>query len=274
VRLICLAALANAAFAMPLLAQTATDVPSCYTDPRIALVPAAPKRELFVVIDETTPLDAAMRDAVTATIHRLVTPGNAFTIVGFSAFGSGRAVKVEASGVIETGVPPQQRGNISVPALRGLDTCLAAQARFAQGKAQTAVATVMARQSNALAHSDIMASLREIAPRIATSAAPHRVVLLVSDMIENSSTTSFYKSKTLRLIKPEAELATASSHQLIGNFGNARVFVLGAGTLPDAAAYRDVAAMDALQAFWQGYFDRAHAILVEFGRPNLLRPVN
>jgi hypothetical protein len=55
--------------------------------------------------------------------------------------------------------------------------------------------------------------------------------------------------------------------------------VLGAGLLAEDAKqtkgiYRDPKTMGALQQFWQGYFEKSNAKLIEFGQPALLNPIN
>ena len=69
--------------------------------------------------------------------------------------------------------------------------------------------------------------------------------------------------------------------RMIGDFGNARVFVLGAGLLQenaggknkDSGVYRNPKTVSLLRQFWETYFTASHAKLVEFGAPALLSPV-
>ena len=51
---------------------------------------APPQTELFVIIDETTPLDRKLQDLVRENVGRLVVPSAAYVVASFSAFSQGR----------------------------------------------------------------------------------------------------------------------------------------------------------------------------------------
>lgn len=97
-------------------------------------------------------------------------------------------------------------------------------------------------------------------------------------MLENSSVTSFYANQAVRQINADKELKLVADNQLYGDFGGARVYVIGAGLLAEDAKhpkgiYRSTQTMQALSKFWTGYFQKSNAELVEFGQPALLNPI-
>lgn len=126
-----------------------------------------------------------------------------------------------------------------------------------------------------------MGSLKELASRVRESKAANKIVFVVSDMLENSSISSFYSNRNVLMLDVNAEIKRAEGAQQIGDFGNARVFVLGAGLIQEAAGsnsrdsgiYRDPKTMAKLHDFWNQYFSLSKAKLVEFGAPALLRPI-
>jgi hypothetical protein len=81
----------------------------------------------------------------------------------------------------------------------------------------------------------------------------------------------------VRRIDPQAEMKKATAAGLIGDFGGARVYVVGAGLLTGDAklknVYRDPQTMSALKQFWTLYFKQSNASIGEFGEPALLGPV-
>src|SRR5439155_15106927 len=100
-----------------------------------------------------------------------------------------------------------------------------------------AVQTTLEQSTSSLKRSEIISSLAEISRVVKSSTAEKRAVLVVSDMIEHSSVTSFYGGgNSLRHIDPVKELKTAETRGLIGNFDGAAIYVLGAGILPPAPA--------------------------------------
>lgn len=247
-------------------------VPSCYKAIPTGLVPAAPAREVFVLIDQTTPLPPEIKTAVDDSVRRLVKPGTRFTIASFSAFSQGRATTVLSSGTVETGIPPQQRGDVSVPLLRKIDQCLAQQESYANRSALGTVGKAIAGASSDLAKSDVLASLSQLSARVAASKSRDKIVIIVSDMIENSGVTTFYAKRTLRRIDPQVELDKVGKAGVVGNFGGARVYVIGGALLPDNG-YRAEPELKALEKFWDAWLRGSKAKLVEFGRPNLVNPV-
>ena len=65
---------------------------------------------------------------------------------------------------------------------------------------------------------------------------------------------------------------------MLGDFAGARVYVIGAGVMPEGdtkkgGVYRDPKTMDALAKFWALYFKASNADLAGFGQPALLNPV-
>jgi hypothetical protein len=134
------------------------------------------------------------------------------------------------------------------------------QTAFAKKSLLTSLSQVEAGATNDLAKSDILAALKDMGDKIRTSPASDKIFFLASDMLENSSVSSFYSRNAVRKIDPAAELKKAEAAGLIADFGGARVYVLGAGLLTEdakkAQVYRDPQTMAALKQFWRSYFMR------------------
>lgn len=270
------AALAPAAWA-----GNGNDIPSCYAASKLKIAVPAPKSEIFVIIDETTPLDQSLQNLVRENAGRLIQPGSAFVIASFSSFSQGRYLEVKSAGTLEAPIDAAPREDISVKVLRGFDACMAGQANFGRQSAAAAINKALTAGSPDLAKSDIMAGLRELSARVKQSPARDKIVFLVSDMLEHSTVSSFYATKNVRVIEPAVELKKAKEAQVVGDFGGARVFVLGAGLVQenaggknkDSGVYRSPKSMGLLRQFWESYFDASHAKLVEFGAPALISPI-
>ena len=262
-------------------AGVANDIPSCYTANKMKVPVPATETEVFILIDQTTPLDAGLQDSVRENVGRLVKAGSAFVVASFSSFGQGRYLEVLSAGTLEGTIDAKSRDDISVKVLRNFDACMAGQADFGRKAAAVALNKALSGTSTEFAKSDVMGSLKELSSRIKQSTARDKIVFLVSDMLENSGISSFYASKNVRAIDPAVELKKAQEAQVVGDFGGARVYVLGAGLVQDNAGgkntdsgvYRNPKAMAALRQFWDAYFEASHAKLAEFGAPALLSPV-
>jgi hypothetical protein len=269
------AALAAAMLLAPIGAHAGTldEVPSCYAAAHIQ--PADGRgytRLLYVLIDQTVAWNRPIESSIMDNLNHNVTPGTKFVIAQFSAFAQGRYLDVLHTGIIEAPLPATQVGRTPITDAKLLNQCLADQLPFAVKMADDATVGALAGSSGSLGNSDILSALKQVSGAIAADPAPDKALLLASDGLENSSVTSFYHHGQIRSIDPAHELARVQAAGLIGDFGGAQVYVIG-GALPPPgqAPYESTSLLQHLTSFWEGYFQAAHATLVEFGTPALVR---
>ncbi len=258
-------------------AGTDNDIPSCYAQEKMT-PPKEPWTELFVLVDQTTLLDDNLKHAILENTGRNIKPGTAYVLGSFSSFGQGHYVDVITAGRLEQPVESKARDAISVRKLRSLDDCLERQRLYASQAISAGFAKAFGGSSSDIVKSDVMASLKAFSTRIRNSNAARKIVLIASDMLENSSVSSFYSKQAVRQIDPAKELAIAEENSLFGDFGSAEIYVIGTGLLAEDAktrkgVYRSPQTMNALFKFWQGWFERSHAKLIELGQPSLLNPI-
>lgn len=259
-------------------AGNADAIPTCYNG-KIPAQKVATDTEIFVVIDQTTLFDNGLKQSIADNVRSFLKPGNAFSVTQFSAFTQGHYTNVLVSGKLDPELAKIARDDVSKPVLSKFDQCMAAQPRSAGQLVGGAMKAAFSDSSGDIAKSDVFASLKDISGKVRQSSAQHKVVLLASDMLENSSITSFYAQHAVRQINPEKELKLVADNQLFGDFGGARVFVIGAGLLVEDArhpkgVYRSTQTMQALSRFWAGYFQKSNAELAEFGQPALLNLIH
>lgn len=264
------------------LALTATaranDVPSCYAANKMDTAAPAPQRSVFLLIDETTLLSPGLQAAAWQAIAPQIVAGTELTVVRFSAFSQSRYTSTVFSGALEQGVPDSARHAISVKKLRQFDECLAGQRNFVVKKMQTAMAQGFASASGELAKSDVIAAMADVSVSVRAAGAPEKLVLVISDMLENSTISSFYERNGMRNIDPAAEMARVRKASMLGDFAHARIWVMGAGLIASdtngtKAVYRDPIRLKALQGFWTDYFAQSQGKLVDFGTPELKQSI-
>ncbi len=273
----------NAAFlaALPLCnlpALAATNaIASCYEIKLTA--PALPlAKELFVLVDQTTLLDDQLRQSVAEQVRPFLSKGNGFSVLVFSAFTQGKYTQLLTSGQLDHAMPNVLRSDVSKPVLAKFDQCMTRQTGLAGQAVGSALRSAFEGSSGEISKSDVLASLKDISGKVRQSKATEKVVLLVSDMLENSSVSSFYANQSVRKIDPAKEMKLVLDNDLIADFAGARVYVLGAGLLSEdakkkKAAYRDPKTMLALANFWKSYLEKSNAQLIEFGQPALLNQI-
>jgi hypothetical protein len=248
-------------------------IPSCYDQLR-DYAPRTVLGDLTVIIDQTTSMDTRLRQIVRDTVDRLIRPGTTVSIATFSAYLQGRYLDVLVSGLVEPPIATQQRDFVPKRELREADQCLNDQLAFARRLAAKTLDVAFSASDPNIARSDILVALSDLSRRVGESRVNGKMVIVVSDMLENSSITNFYRAGELRAIDPGAELHKVAVSGIRADFRGARVFVIGAGggsrTPAHGRAYRDPRAMLALEDFWRRWFAISHADLVEFGKPTPL----
>lgn len=257
-------------------------VPSCYAaNPKIGQKSPAPQRWLYLVIDQTVMLDGNLKQSLADIVKHNLQPGMGFSVFSFSAFSQGRYMEHLATGILETTIADKKvRDDISVPALQKFDACMKGQYNYGLKLALDSVGKALQASSADLAKSDVVSSLTEISHLVKENPVENKQILLVSDMLENSTISSFYAKNAVRKVDAEKELKTVEANHLLGDFAGAGVYVMGAGMMPEQkdakgknVQYRDPKMLAALKQFWEGYFSRSNAKLEEFGAPELLSPI-
>lgn len=251
-------------------------IPTCYNE-NIPAKNGATNVELFVIVDQTTYFDGNLKQSIADNIRPFLKPGNAFSVTEFSAFIQGHYTEVLVSGRMDSILDNDARDDTGKPSLSKFDNCMGNQAKLARQVVGNALKISFG--SDVKIHkSDILASLKDISSKVRQSTAKNKVVLIASDMLENSSISSFYTKQAVRQINVDYELKLVADSNLFGDFGGASIYVIGAGLIADDSKstngiYRSQQVMRSLSTFWKTWFQQSNAELVEFGQPALLNPV-
>ena len=244
----------------------------CYSAVKLEAESPAPERAVFVLVDQTTGLDKPLRETVAENLEALLGPGTLFTVATFSARNKGRYATILAEGELQAPPPEEARTDLPVTRLERLGACLKQQEGGVKREASRLVSKAAKVEASTFTHSEILASLKQLSEAVKASDADEKLVILVSDLLEHSPATSFYKNKDLRKIDPAAELEKAKEAGLIADFDGARVAVVGAGLLSGDSedAVRDTAALAALRSFWEQWLEQSNAALAQYGEPDLV----
>ncbi len=249
------------------------DVPSCYAALKMDNPNPTVEKELFILIDQTTPLDKNMMIYTYKNMMKFIKNGYAVTIASFSANANGKYTDVAYAGRLENLLPDSAKHNIAKKTLRTYQGCMNGQYKYAKKKATKALVRVLKGANKKLPHSDIIKSLDDIASHIIKpSKASTKVVLLVSDMIEHSSITSFYHKGLIKKINVAKEMTKVKSSGHLTDFSGADIYVIGTGVI-GKKGYRDAKTLKRLTDFWEAYFANTHANLKAMGTPMLLEDI-
>lgn len=256
--------------------EETAEVTDCYKEAGEDFKQPKSQRALFVFVDQTTGLDDHLRDTVTENVKRLLKPGTSYAVYTFSAYSRGHYATPVVAGELAAPVTEEDRPDLSVRRLERLDRCLAREEKKIVSQMNDALEEATSASSSTFANSEILASLDQLAEPVRKSQARNKLVLVVSDLLEHSSTTSFYRNKQVRPIDAQAELQKAKQNGLVAELDGADVAVVGAGLLsPESGrdATRDTAALQSLRNFWEAWFEESGAEVVQYGQPDLVTPL-
>lgn len=270
-----LKALSALLLCLPALVQAGgerNDIPDCYGYAKVnEFRQPGSGRELTVIVDQTIPMPDSIQKTAWGQINRFVAPGDRVRLYSFSAFLPNQFMQLRFAGELNQPLEGKVRDSIGMQSLRSFDKCVAEQQAFFRKKFGQAFVSSLREASEDIPRSEIFHSLRDIGEDLARQPAEERVILLLSDMLENSDFGSFYANNRIRDLQPQGELRRVSDKQLFADLQGARVYVAGAGlvTKDVKQAYRSGKTMELLHSFWKDYFEGSNANLVAFGSPSL-----
>ncbi len=244
---------------------------SCY---RGLPVPAEPRveRALYVMVDQTTPLDDALKARVRALVDDWGRPGDHLELARFSANIRGHYPELVFEGTAEQSPGEAYLFHLRYEDKQRLLRCLESQREAVRSGFFNGLDTVLAGMDYKIPKTDLFYALSLLSEEMIHSEdAPERVVLLITDGLENSAVTSFYHRTRVRKIDPRRELDKVRRAGFLANWKSARIYVYGLGLLPEGKPYLDPRRVLALKSFWERYFVAGNGEVMELGTPEFFR---
>ena len=250
-------------------AVAANIIPSCYQLVDIDRISPPIERGLLVVVDNTIELEHALQRESFEKIVHFMSEGDRVVIISFSAYVEDQYTRIRADARLDRMLSKDAAFTVPKQKLKELKRCLAGQKRSLARIVGTSLEAIYAESSTDLPNTELLATLaktsREILPILK---ARETYLLIVSDMMEHSDVTSFYKSGNIRMIDPEAELQKAEASGVVAVYPGTVAYIIGAG-YTGAGKYRSAKVMRAVEDFWRLYIARAGGRLQTFGTPSM-----
>lgn len=225
------------------------------------------EREIFVIIDKSTPLPEVMQKNALINILALIKPETMVDIFTLSEHNKDGYLAFSGGYYFDSKLSEKDKNDFSSKAIQIYNQCL--DVADAKTRASLTADFYDAMQSRAaeynITRSDLLYGLKNIAASaVAASPAQQKIVFILSDMLENSSYLSFYTFGQLASMGVGEALYVVSLNDLFADFGGTDVFVVGAGYSPYQPIIRNVRDKDALETFWSAYFRASNANLRRF----------
>lgn len=228
-------------------------------------------RDVVVMVDQTVNLDVNLKKTVHMQVDQLLTNGDRIRIVPFSANAQGRYTDVIFDGTFDTGLSDDQRNAMNRIKLKKFDLCMDKQKSGAIQLVHGKLKASFHDSDQVYPKTELAGSLLTVSRTLFTGTGEGRkILILVSDMLENSDVSSFYANGRVRKIDEDAEFVKYA--ELIPNdaLSSVEVFVIGGGYLMGGKAYSSQAALNSIKAFWSKVIEEAGGSLTAFGTPQLL----
>ncbi|WP_417820976.1 hypothetical protein [Terasakiella sp.] len=258
-------------FASTVAQAAQTEIKSCYELIGIGdTPPPVQKRELVIAVDQTVEFDKSIQEHAFKKIQHFLRPGDSVKLVSFSAYVQGNFTNVVLKGLLDTRLSDDERYDIPKKVLKKIDHCYALQDRAVREGIGKALLTTFANSSSKIPNTELLDNLNLISKSLySEDITGERYLLIISDMMEHSTLTSFYKSGSLRKLSPETELAKIKKAGLEMNFKQANVYVIGAG-YSKSGKYQSGEGMRNFQSFWTDFFFQGNGSMKAFGTPLLI----
>lgn len=262
----------------PSYSEMRNDIPSCYENLNVDSPSVEAGRDFFVIIDGTFDPDLNLKRSIHNKVHGFMKPNDRISIVSFSSYIGDSYTALQFSGELEPQIPTKDRSSISKKVLKRFDHCMAQQRAFSRGAIDSAIKSSFKLEGVEVPKSEIVANLSHLLEPLLEEGSSggsdnSKIVLIVSDMLENSDITSFYKSGEVRVVDAQIEMDKMKSGGYVSNWQGAKVYVIGAGWVPEKyrGKFRGSNVMKSLQNFWKLYFESSNATLIAFGQPELMQ---
>jgi len=243
---------------------------SCYDPLERAPEGVGIDRALYVLVDQTTPLDDALKARVLDLVDTWGRRGDHVEVARFSANLRGRYPELVFEGSVEPMPDEAFLYHLRYRDKRALLGCLERQAQEVREGFRGALREALDGSDYKIPKTDLFYALKLLSEQmIQVEDAPERVVLLVTDGFENSAVTSFYRRGKPRLPDARKVLAKVRRVGLLPNWKGSRIYVYGLGLMPDRKSYLSPRVAMGLRKFWERYFVAGNGDVVALGTPDL-----
>ncbi|MDD5052364.1 MAG: hypothetical protein PHO27_06505 [Sulfuricurvum sp.] len=247
---------------------------SCYEQYFIKTDNSNPIRQVFIIVDQTTVFNDAILKNLLEKVQPLFIAGSKITLVKFSTFTDKYYTSVVKETFVDTPLSQEVEDDTPIAKVKKFKRCIDMQSNDIANEMPTMITETMKDSNSSIEQSEILKTLKDIADtKVQKSKAQEKIIILVSDMVENSSMTSFYQNNNLKVINPSIELSKTKAAGLLSDFDGAKVYVVGAGLVMNSHTSRSIASIKELKEFWTKYFATSNATLVGFGTPELMEDI-
>ncbi|WP_428023878.1 hypothetical protein [Arcobacter sp.] len=214
--------------------------------------------EVYLLIDKSTYFSQKDKKTVLEKITPFIKQNTKINVYSFTEYGKNSKNENFGSFYIYSDLTSSEEDDISRSKVNKLKHCLKEAKAFAYEGIKNGLEKGTRKKEDNVLKSEILRNLKIYSKNnIRYSKAKRKVVILMSDMLENSKHISFYKNGIVKLLDINKELAFVKKQNLLSAFNDSEVYVYGLGSIEVNSSKedsRDSDILDNLADFWDEYF--------------------
>lgn len=250
------------------LAQNST---SCYQQLDLQEPKGNINKALYILVDQTLPLNATMRSNLNKLLSIHPQTGEMVRVARFSPNIKGQYTELLYEGVLDSKPSEAYLYHLRDDKNEALTNCLFEQKQNGQKNFQSAFKSSLGRIDTKLPRTEIFYSLKRLSETVLINDnITDKTVLIISDGLENSEVSNFYRRKSVTKINVAREMAKVNQHDLVADWRGAKLYMFGLGNISDQRKHIKPSQLDPLLRFWHSYFHAGGAIIKELGTPAIL----
>jgi len=236
----------------------------------------SPEAALFVLIDQSFKTDNNLRVNTNSIIDKWLGYGKYVEVYSFSSAIPGRYLKRITGGRVDDNVREDEIENTLIRSVReDYQLYHNLQEKEARKAVNRALLEVYNGVDERIPYTDIFRSLTEVAEHVKNYKSNNKILLIVSDMLENSTIDSFYSSGGIKNINVENENMMIKKIGMVPDFGNnVTVYIIGLSYHDlgsrNQSGYYDPIKVKLLKEFWRQYFLSSGCKIGEIGSPMIM----
>jgi len=234
----------------------------CYDLPGIVAPATIPNKGLYVFIDQTMGLTAAMKKSVIDLVSQWGSNGERIQITRFSANIKGQFSELMFDEVGNINPTDEFLFHLRKKQKKALLDCIYTRKDNFQHKLDHVLTSTLSLTDDKLPKTNLLHSLYTFAEQIvADKSITDKTVLLVSDGLENSDVFSFHKNGKVKKINARKMLDVVRRNKLLPSWHQANIYFFGLGYISDEKFYLRPKISTPLVTFWQHYFIEGQGVL-------------
>ena len=241
---------------------------SCYQQLELKMPENNINRALYIFIDQTMPLNARMQSTLNELLSEHPKRGEQVRIARFSPNIKGQYTELTYEGFLDSKPSEAYLYHLRDKDNRALQTCIEEQKIKVKQAMQSAIKHNLQLIDTQLPRTELLYALKRLSETVLVNdQIENKTVLIISDGLENSEVTSFYRRRNIAPINVEKEIAKVNKHNLIANWHGANLYMFGLGNIKDERRHIKPSQLEMLKKFWNSYFSAGGAVVKELGTP-------